>query len=59
VGVAFGATPVARRESLAWSNRPLFVVSLVQLGYRDEAIQRIIGDNVLGVARAVPAGASS
>jgi membrane dipeptidase len=47
VGVAFGATPVARRESLAWSNRPLFIVGLVQLGYRDEAIQMIIGDNVL------------
>jgi len=47
VGVAFGATPVARRESLAWSNWPRFIVGLVQLGYRDEAIPMIIGDNVL------------
>jgi hypothetical protein len=42
-----GATPVARRESPARSNRPLFIVGLVQFGYCDEAIQMIIGDNVL------------
>jgi membrane dipeptidase len=41
------------RESLAWTNWPLFTVGLVQRGYRDEDIRKIIGGNVLRVARAV------
>jgi len=48
----FTATAAAR-ESLAWTNWPLFTVGLVQRGYRDEDIQKIIGGNVLRVARAV------
>jgi membrane dipeptidase len=43
----------AARESLAWTNWPLFTVGLVQRGYRDEDIRKIIGGNVLRVARAV------
>ncbi|HET7558960.1 MAG TPA: membrane dipeptidase [Limnochordia bacterium] len=40
-------------QSLAWTNWPLFTVGLVQLGYSDEAIQKILGGNMLRVARAV------
>jgi len=39
--------------SMAWTNWPLFTVGLVQRGYSDEEIQKIIGGNVLRVARAV------
>ena len=38
--------------SLAWTNWPLFTVGLVQRGYSDEDVQKIIGGNVLRVARA-------
>jgi membrane dipeptidase len=38
--------------SLAWTNWPLFTVGLVQRGYSEEEIQKIIGGNVLRVARA-------
>jgi len=48
----FTATAAAR-ESLAWTNWPLFTVGLVQRGYGDEDIQKIIGGNVMRVARAV------
>ena len=41
------------RQSLAWTNWPLFTVGLVQRGYSDEQIQKILGGNVLRVARAV------
>jgi len=40
-------------RSLAWTNWPLFTVGLVQRGYTDDAIQKILGGNVLRVARAV------
>ncbi len=39
--------------SLAWTNWPLFTVGLVQRGYTDDAIQKIIGGNMLRVSRAV------
>ncbi|MBM4024767.1 MAG: dipeptidase [Planctomycetes bacterium] len=39
--------------SLAWTNWPLFTVGLVQRGYSDDAIQKILGGNILRVARAV------
>lgn len=42
-----------RRPSLDWTNWPLFTVGLVQRGYSDTDIQKIIGGNVLRVARAV------
>ena len=37
--------------SLAWTNWPMFTVGLVQRGYSDGDIQKIIGQNVLRVAR--------
>lgn len=41
------------RRGLAWTNWPLITVGLVQRGHSDEAIRKIIGGNVLRVARAV------
>ena len=46
----------AARDSLAWTNWPLYTVGLVQRGYKDEDIQKIIGGNVLRVARAALTG---
>ena len=40
-------------DSLAWTNWPVFTVGLVQRGYSDEDIQKILGGNMLRVARAV------
>jgi len=37
-------------DSLAWTNWPLFTVGLIQRGYNDEDIRRIIGGNALRVA---------
>jgi membrane dipeptidase len=39
-------------QSMAWTNWPLFTVGLVQLGYSDDDIQKILGGNALRVARA-------
>ena len=51
--------PRASRLSLAWTNWPLFTVGLVQRGYCDEDIRKIIGGNFLRVARDVlPEGLS-
>ena len=47
-----GVHPKAR-QSLAWTNWPLFTVGLVQRGYSDEEIRKILGGNMLRVARAV------
>ncbi len=44
-------TPEAR-DSIAWTNWPLFTVGLVQRGYSDADIQKIIGGNPLRVAHA-------
>jgi len=38
--------------SLAWTNWPLFTVGLVQRGYSDEDIRKIIGGNVMRVLAA-------
>lgn len=38
-------------QSLAWTNWPLFTVGMVQRGFRDEDIRKILGENVLRVAR--------
>jgi membrane dipeptidase len=40
-------------QSLAWTNWPLFTVGLVQRGYSDEDIAKIIGGNLLRVVRQV------
>jgi membrane dipeptidase len=44
--------------SLAWTNWPMFTVGLVQRGHSEETIQKILGGNVLRVARAVWEGRS-
>lgn len=43
---------VSMRKSMAWTNWPLFTVGLVQKGYSDEDIQKILGNNIVRVARA-------
>jgi membrane dipeptidase len=40
-------------QSLAWTNWPLFTVGMVQRGYSDDDIRKILGGNVLRVARDV------
>ena len=40
-------------QSLAWTNWPLITVGLVQRGYSDEDIRKIIGGNILRVAKDV------
>ncbi|MDD3954013.1 MAG: membrane dipeptidase [Lentisphaeria bacterium] len=39
-------------DSVAWTNWPLFTVGLVQRGFSDDDIRKIIGGNVLRVAQA-------
>jgi membrane dipeptidase len=39
--------------SLAWTNWPLFTVGMVKRGYRDDDIRKIVGLNMLRVARDV------
>jgi membrane dipeptidase len=38
---------------MAWTNWPMFTVGLVQLGLSDSDIQKILGRNVIRVAREV------
>ncbi|MDD5679333.1 MAG: membrane dipeptidase [Kiritimatiellae bacterium] len=45
-----------QRLSLDWINWPMFTVGLVQRGYADADIQKIIGGNILRVARNVLPG---
>ena len=45
--------PRESQLSMAWTNWPLFTVGLVQLGYYDSDIQKILGGNALRVARTV------
>ena len=40
------------RKSMAWTNWPLFTVGMVQMGYSDSDIQKILGGNALRVAKA-------
>ena len=40
-------------QSLKWTNWPLFTVGLVQRGYTDEDILKIVGGNILRVAHTV------
>ena len=49
---AFGKYPNSH-PTIEWTNWPMFTVGLVQRGYSDTDIQKIIGGNVLRVARAV------
>ena len=43
-------------QSLVWTNWPTFTVGLVQRGYSDNDITKIVGGNILRVAREVWAG---
>ena len=46
-----------QEQSLAWTNWPLFTVGLVQRGYSDDDIFKIVGGNILRVMRAAwPSG---
>ncbi len=45
-------TEPAMTRSLAWTNWPMFTVGMVQRGHSDNAIRKILGGNVLRVARA-------
>ena len=47
-----GSLAGPEHASLAWTNWPLFTVGMVQRGYSDADIQKILGGNVLRVARA-------
>ncbi len=38
--------------TLQWTNWPVFTVGMVQCGYSDEEIQKILGGNMLRAARA-------
>jgi membrane dipeptidase len=38
--------------SISWTNWPLFTVGLVQRGFSDEEIRKVIGGNVMRVAKA-------
>ena len=51
----FKGPPTMRKRgglSLAWTNWPLFTVGLVQRGYSDDNIRKILAGNMLRVARA-------
>ncbi|MFQ6098908.1 MAG: hypothetical protein ACE5O2_14355, partial [Armatimonadota bacterium] len=41
-----------QRLSMAWTNWPMFTIGLVQRGHSDDDIRKILGGNVLRVARA-------
>lgn len=41
----------SKANTLAWTNWPLLTVGLVQRGYSDESIRKIIGGNMLRVCR--------
>ncbi|MBO4647043.1 MAG: membrane dipeptidase [Lentisphaeria bacterium] len=46
-----GTSTKDQYNSIAWTNWPLFTVGLVQRGFSDEEIRKIIGGNVLRVCR--------
>ena len=48
-----GAMDSRSHPSLAWTNWPMFTVGMVQRGISDTDIQKILGGNVMRVARAV------
>jgi membrane dipeptidase len=48
-----GALDGKSHPSLAWTNWPMFTVGMVQRGISDVDIQKILGGNVMRVARAV------
>jgi membrane dipeptidase len=49
---SLGGSDRAQAETMAWTNWPLFTVGMVQRGYSDRDIQKILGGNVMRVCRA-------
>ena len=49
---ALGGATAAQVESMAWTNWPLFTVGLVQRGYSDLDIRKVLGENVMRVCKA-------
>jgi membrane dipeptidase len=47
-----GALDSGSHPSLAWTNWPMFTVGMVQRGISDTDIQKVLGGNVMRVARA-------
>ena len=39
-------------KSMAWTNWPMYTVGMVQMGYSDETIQKILSGNIMRVAKA-------
>ena len=52
---SLGSDPKAS-QTMSWTNWPLFTVGLVQRGYSDKDIQKILGGNVMRVTKAVLKG---
>jgi membrane dipeptidase len=52
---SLGSMP-EQQLTLAWTNWPLFTVGLVQRGYRDADIEKVLGRNMLRVTREVLKG---
>jgi membrane dipeptidase len=50
---SLGGETKEEAQSVAWTNWPLFTVGMVQMGYSDNDIRKIIGGNAMRVARAV------
>ena len=46
-----GTMTMEQYDTVAWTNWPLFTVGLVQRGFSDDEIRKIIGGNVLRVCR--------
>ena len=53
---SLGAVSQEATLSMACTNWPLFTVGMVQRGYRDNDIQKILGGNLLRVAHAALEG---
>ena len=47
----YQASPEAE-QSIAWSNWPLFTLGMIMRGHSDDAIRKVIGENVLRVLKA-------
>jgi membrane dipeptidase len=48
-----GAMDGPSHPSLAWTNWPMFTVGMVQRGLKDEEIRKVLGANVIRVAKSV------
>jgi membrane dipeptidase len=48
-GAGYELMSKAQYDSVSWLNWPMFTVGLVQRGFTDEEIRKIIGGNVIRV----------